>query len=138
MRAHYALLAIAVCLFSGVVYADGIDTTAPTIYALVPSSSMIWPANHKMVGVTIDKLVIDDNDPAPLVFITGVGSNDPNFSADDVEITGALTLNLRAEKKGNDVRVYTITVLAVDASGNASEGVATVSVDHTGGKSSPF
>lgn len=108
------------------------DTTPPTIYALVPSSSSIWPPDHKMDPVTIDTLVIDDTDPSPTVFISGVSCNDPNFSPSDVEITGPLSLNLRAERtQGND-RVYTITIEAVDASGNAAFGTTTVTVTHTG------
>jgi len=83
MRAHYALLAICVFVFlPGVAVAEGVDTTPPTIAALAPSPSSIWPANHKMIAVTIDTLVIDDSDPAPFVHVIGVTSDDPNFTAD--------------------------------------------------------
>src|SRR5256885_680365 len=102
MRAHYALLAI--CVFTclpGMVFAAGGDTTPPTIAALVPSPSPIWPPNHKMVPVRIDTLVVDDTDPAPFVHVIGVTSTDANVTTDDWEITGDLTLNLRADKSGN-------------------------------------
>lgn len=118
--------------------ADGVDSTPPTIAALVPSPGEIWPANHKMVPVTIDTLVIDDSDPAPFVHVVSVTSDDPTFVADDYEITGDLSLNLRAEKTQKDGRVYTITVEAVDASGNSSLGVTTVGIAHTGGRNQPF
>src|SRR3954453_6291255 len=137
MRAHYALLAICVFAFSGVALADG-DTTPPTIAALVPSPSMIWPANHKMVPVTIDTLVIDDTDPAPYVHIIGVTSNDPSVTAADFEITGALSLNLRADKTQKDERIYTIYVEAVDASGNSSIGTTAVHIAHATGRTIPF
>lgn len=138
MRAHYALLAICVFAFSGVALADGVDTTPPTIVALVPSPDMIWPANHKMVPVTIDTLVIDDVDPAPYVHVIGVTSNDPNVTADDFEITGDLSLNLRAGKTQNDGWIYTIYVEAIDASGNSSAGTTTVRIAHTTGRTVPF
>jgi hypothetical protein len=139
MRAHYALLAI--CVFAclpGVALADGVDTTPPTIAALVPSPSEIWPANHKMVPVTIDTLVIDDSDPAPFVHIISVTSDDPSFMADDYEITGDLSLNLRAEKTQKNGRLYVIYVEAVDASGNTSLGMTTVRIGHTTGHDQPF
>ena len=139
MRAHYALLAICVfvCL-GGVAFADGSDTTPPTIYALVPSPGSIWPANHKMVPVTIATLVIDDVDPAPYVHIIGVTSNDPNVTAADYEITGDLTLNVRADKTQNDERIYTIFVEAIDASGNSAIGTTEVHIAHATGKPTPF
>ena len=139
MRAHYALLAI--CVFAclpGVALADGVDTTPPTIAALVPSPSEIWPANHKMVPVVIDTLVIDDSDPAPFVHIISVTSDDPSFMADDYEITGDLSLNLRAEKTQKNGRLYVIYVEAVDASGNTSLGMTTVRIGHTTGHDQPF
>ena len=138
MRAHYALLAICVFAFSGVALADGVDTTPPIIAALVPSPNMIWPANHKLVPVTVDTLVIDDTDPAPQVHIIGVTSNDPGMTADDVEITGDLSLNLRADKAQKEGRIYTIYIEAIDASGNSSIGTTTVQIAHTTGRTIPF
>jgi hypothetical protein len=56
----------------------------------------------------------------------GLGDGD---TAIDFVITGDLSLSLRAERSGKgDGRVYTITVEAVDAAGNASELTTTVSV----------
>jgi hypothetical protein len=139
MRAHYALLAICVFAFlPGVALADGVDTTPPTIVALAPSPTEIWPANHKMVAVTIDTLVIDDSDPAPSVHIINVTSDDPAFLAEDYQITGDLSLTLRAEKTQKNGRLYMIYVEAVDASGNRSIGVTTVRIGHTSGRNEPF
>ena len=43
-------------------------------------------------------------------------------TAPDWEITGAHTANVRAERSGKEgTRIYTITVQAVDESGNLSE-----------------
>jgi hypothetical protein len=67
--------------------------------------------------------------------ITSVTSNEPISGtgggdlSPDWQITGPLTLLVRAERspKG-DGRVYTITVVCTDASGNTSTKTTTVSV----------
>ena len=138
MRAHYALLAICLFACSGVALADGVDTTPLAIIALVPSPSPIWPPNHKMVPVTIDTLVIDDVDPAPFVHVIGVTSNDSNVTAADWQITGDLSLMLRADKTQNDERIYTIYVEAVDASGNSAVATTEVRIAHATGHTVPF
>ena len=62
----------------------------------------------------------------------GLGDGD---TAGDIEITCALTLNLRAERSSSgNGRVYTITVEARDAAGNASNKTVTVSVPKSQGK----
>jgi len=128
MRAHYALLVI--CVFIPLtVLADGNDTTPPVIYALAPSTTHIWPPDHKMVPIAIDAIVLDDADPAPIVLITGVTSNDPNVVAEDVEITGPLSVSLRADKTRNEVRIYTITVEATDWNGNVTMSTTDVRVE---------
>jgi len=54
----------------------------------------------------------------------GLGDGD---TANDIQITGALTVNLRAERSGTgNGRTYTITVEARDAAGNAT--IKTVAV----------
>jgi hypothetical protein len=50
-------------------------------------------------------------------------------------VTGALTLNLRAERSGTGSgRVYTIIVECVDDSGNASTAEVRVTVSHDQGR----
>ena len=56
----------------------------------------------------------------------GLGDGD---TANDIAITGAMTLNLRAERSGTgNGRTYTITVEAKDAAGNTTLRTTTVSV----------
>lgn len=117
------------------------DTTAPVISSLKPSVSTLWPANHKMVAVTISAVATDllglDS-----VRIVEVSSSEPaNGRGDgdsqiDVQITGDLTLNLRAERSGGgNGRTYTIVVAATDRSGNVTTGKTSVSVPKSqGGK----
>lgn len=117
-----------------------VDTTAPAIASLSPDPSVLWPPNHGMVPVVVDVLVTDLCDPTPACRIVGVASDEPvtgggtGNTAPDWVITGALTVDLRAERSGGgDGRTYSITVECTDASGNAEVGVATVEVPHDQG-----
>jgi hypothetical protein len=113
------------------------DTTAPAIQQVTASPAVLWPPNHKMVPVTLKAVVRDAVDAAPSVAIIGVASNEPPdcrgdaHPAPDVQVTGPLSLLLRAERAGNGrARVYTITVQSRDAAGNASSAAVTVTVPH--------
>ena len=96
---------------------------------------MLWPPNGQMVPVTVSVQATDDRDAAPVSRIVAVTSNQPvsgTFSGDrtpDWEITGPLTVNLRAERtpKIGD-RLYTITIECRDAAGNAATRNVTVTV----------
>jgi hypothetical protein len=58
--------------------------------------------------------------------IISVSSNEG--TASDWNITGDLTVDLRAERAGNSVRIYNITIECVDDSGNKSRAVARLTV----------
>lgn len=127
------------------------DTTPPVISKLSATPSLIWPPNHKMVPVTLDAVATDNVGVTSLkivsVNVTEADDRDHdakrNESDDrdqehdgdsngkgngarsvDFQITGDLTLKLRAER-GNS---YTITVKALDAAGNAATKTVTISV----------
>jgi RHS repeat-associated protein len=117
-----------------------IDNTPPTISKLTATPNVLWPPNHKMVPVTVAAIASDNCGPAPTTKIISVSSNEPvNGLGDgdkepDWEVTGNLTLNLRAERSGTgNGRTYTITVQATDASGNNSTKTVTVSVPKDNG-----
>jgi len=112
------------------------DSTAPSINTLTASPNLIWPPNHKMVNVQLTANVSDAVDSTPFTHIVSVTSNEPaNGNGDgntevDWEITGNMTLKVRAERAGgNGGRVYTITVESLDDSGNASTRTVNVRVD---------
>jgi hypothetical protein len=78
-----------------------------------------------------------DNDGGMVSLSTVVSSSQPingpgdGNTAPDWEITGPLTLNLRAERMGEGSgRVYTITVESRDAFGNISTGTVQILVAH--------
>jgi photosystem II stability/assembly factor-like uncharacterized protein len=88
------------------------------------SPAVLWPPNHKMVPVTVSApagwaiLSVTSNEPE-----SGLGSGD---LAPDSQITGRLTVNLRAERDGRGTgRIYTITL----ANGSARNS-AVVRVPH--------
>jgi hypothetical protein len=111
------------------------DVTAPVIHAVTASPGVLWPPNHEMRDVTVDVSVTDDIDPNPTRRIVQVTSNEPELgtgdgdSAPDWEITGDLTVRLRAERSGRGTgRIYTITVESTDFFGNSTIATTTVAV----------
>jgi hypothetical protein len=128
---------------SGSFHVKVVDTTPPTIVSITASPSNLWPPNHKMIDVTVTVIATDLVDPAPTSHIVSVSSNqadngngDGNTSPDFI-VTGPLTLQLRAERDGNDDRIYTITIATSDSSGNTANGTVTVSVSQTSHATSP-
>jgi hypothetical protein len=113
------------------------DTTPPTITSVTPTPSNLWPDDHRMVNVAVAVVATDNCDTAPVSHILSVTSNqaingpgDGNTTPDYV-ITGALTVQLRAERTQNQDRTYTITVVTTDFSGNTATATTTVVVSQT-------
>lgn len=114
-----------------------VDTTPPTITSLTASPGMLWPPNHKMVPVALSVSLSDVCSASSSCQIVSVTSNqavngtgDGNHVPDWV-VTGALSLELRAERAGPQaVRVYTITVTCTDGSGNSATKSVAVTVSH--------
>ena len=103
-----------------------VDTTPPVITGVKASPSVIEKSNHMMVPVRVS---VDATDGCGAVDcrVVSVASNEP--ADNDWEITGPLTLNLRAERLGRgDGRVYTITIECTDAAGNVATSIVTVKV----------
>jgi hypothetical protein len=112
------------------------DRTPPTITSIVATPSNLWPPNHEMVAVTVAVTAQDAVDAVPVSTIVTVTSNQPingpgdGNTASDWEITGPLTLNLRAERAGGSDRLYSIEVVTTDFSGNSTTSTVVVSVAH--------
>ena len=122
--------------FNVEVSSNASDTTPPVFLSISASPNTLNPPNKQMVPVTVTASVQDDTDPIPLVRIFSITANETITSA-DYQITGLLTVNLRADRDGNgDGRTYTIHVEAIDASGNRSVATTTVTVPHDQGNSS--
>jgi len=104
-----------------------IDSSPPQIVSATASPSFLWPPDHRMVTVDVGAQVLDGCSSAGWA-ILDVHSNEPvNGNGDgrtspDWVITGDHTLMLRAERSGyGGGRVYSITILAMDAANNLSE-----------------
>ena len=113
------------------------DTTPPVIAGVAASPDALWPPNHRMVPVALTVDVSDVCDAAADCTIDSVTSTAPldglgdGAAAPDWVITGALTLDLRAERSGNGGgRVYTITVKCTDDFDNSTFKSVNVTVGH--------
>lgn len=120
----------------GAAYVFEADTTPPTITSASASPNTLWPPNHKMVPVTVTVAATDNSGDVPTCQIVSVSSNEPinglgdGNTAPDWQITGPLTVNLRAERSGKGTgRTYTITVACTDGFGNTSTAAVTVNVE---------
>ena len=107
---------------------------APTITSLSVDPEVLWPPNHQMVPASVSAATAGGCG-AVFCQIVSVGSSEPVEADGDWVITGNLTLNLRAERLGNDTgRVYTITVQCTDSSGNSTTKTVMVNVVHDQGQ----
>ena len=98
-----------------------VDTTPPVIEAVAADPNVLWPPNHKLVKVRVMARVTDTCSATTWKIIS-VTSNEPVNEEPDWIITGDHTVQLRAERSGNgNGRIYTITIQAMDTSGNLSE-----------------
>lgn len=113
------------------------DVAPPDFIALRATPDLLWPPNHKMIEVKIAADLIDICDPDPTYRIIEVHSNEPEEENGDGEtepdwqIIDDHTLLLRAERSGSgEGRVYTITVKALDTSGNSISSKVEVRIPH--------
>jgi hypothetical protein len=116
-----------------------VDTTPPAISPVTPSLASLWPANHKMVAVSLS-YTVSDIDGVQGCWLN-VTSNEPiNSLADgdtwpDWTIVDATSVLLRAERTGTgEGRFYTITVACADPTGNSSVATTVVIVPKSQGK----
>jgi hypothetical protein len=112
------------------------DNTTPQIIGLTSSKQVLWPANHKMVDVTLDYRVSDNcvssagvtiniisNEP---IDSTGDGDTNPDW-----EIIDNHHIRLRAERAANGTgRFYTITVTVSDGCNSPVSATTQVMVVH--------
>lgn len=96
---------------------------------ITATPAILWPPNRQMVPITIDVTATDNSNFNSASKVIAVTSNQPVTGPNgDWEITGDLTLNLRAQRSGGGARIYTITVESIDALGNVSTDTVIVTV----------
>jgi len=102
------------------------DTEPPVIKSVIATPDFLFPANHKLVPVTIG-VTASDNVGVTSCRIISVTCNE-TADPTDWKVTGDLCLNLRAERNSDQDRVYTVTVECLDAALNASSATVCVTV----------
>jgi hypothetical protein len=110
---------------------------APPTLKLAASPAILWPPNNKLVLVTVTVTVSDDQDPA--ITLAAITCTDACDVAQDIAEatlkTDDRSLQFRARRSGAGAgRIYTITYVAKDASGNSTTARTTVTVPHDQGK----
>lgn len=108
------------------------DTVAPVITAASANPSVLWPPNGHAIPVSITATATDNVDPLPTCRVTQVsvfenGVLQPG-AQDDAQITGALTLTVRARRSVGTERTYSIAIGCSDSSGNTAGTATTVTV----------
>ena len=142
-----------------------VDTTPPVL-AIATEVAYLWPPNHKYQEIGLSIQVTDIADPSVSVTGTAVSSepddakgNGDGKTSGDIRVTlddGTALLSsntlpevalapqggrleLRAERSGgSDGRIYTITVIARDVSGNTTTAAGAVTVRHDQGNAKPL
>ena len=117
-----------------------VDTTPPVIVVAL-NRDVLWPPNHKMADIVAAVTVSDICDPAPGFMLVSITSNEPENGLGDGDtpndIQGAgfgtpdLAFQLRSERSGRGTgRIYTITYMGFDHSGNSTVVSVYVRVPH--------
>ncbi len=109
---------------------------APVCDDAAPSVDTLWPADHRMVDVSIMGVTDVENDPITIV-ITGITQNEPDNGTGDGDTSpdssgvGSDTAQVRAERAGGgNGRVYEISFTADDGNGGSCDGSVMVLVPH--------
>ena len=112
-----------------------VDNTPPRIDRVSATPNVLGPPNHQMVPVTIAANLGGACEVGSRCAIVAITSDEPidgqgdGDTAPDWEVTGDLTLKLRAERSAQlDGRVYTIQIQCVDPSGNTARSSVQVFV----------
>jgi len=110
-----------------------VSNPAPVISNVSVSRSTLWPANHKMITVTVN-YDISDNCGLVTTSLAVTSNEGPDNFEPDWQVVDDHTVMLRAERLGSgNGRIYVITVTATDSAGNASSQDVMVTVPHDQG-----
>ena len=108
------------------------DSVAPVITAASAAPAVLWPPNGNPIPVAVTATATDNVDPAPACRVTLVSVFENGVlqpaAQDDAQITGALTLTLRARRTAGTERTYSIAIACSDSSGNTATTTTAVTV----------
>lgn len=113
----------------------------PNCSAIEAPPPVLWPANHKLVAVTVSGAIDPDGDTVTLTIDSVAqdelvnGTSDGDTSPDAVKGATSDTVQLRAERDGSgNGRVYRLHVSGDDSRGGTCEKTVIVGVPHDKGK----
>ncbi len=109
-----------------------VDLTPPVISLVAADPAVIWPPDGRLVPVRVSVAATDNVDLAPRCMIDAVTVDAAPAPAQDVLITGDLTLEIRASRAGTslDGLTYGIGVKCTDEAGNSAIAATSVVVPH--------
>lgn len=114
----------------------------PVCTNALPSTSLLWPPDHKLVAITILNVTDPEKDVVKIT-VTGITQDEPvnglgdGDTAPDGFGVGTSTAQVRAERSGlGNGRVYAILFRADDGKGGSCVGSVLVGVPHDQGKGS--
>ncbi|MBU0620993.1 MAG: DUF5011 domain-containing protein [Gammaproteobacteria bacterium] len=109
------------------------DTTPPSLSLTLSPNEL--RKNKKHVPITATIAVKDDHDPQPEINLVSITCNE-TIEEGDIKVGKLFTdirqFELKADHDGKSHagRIYTVTYIAIDGSGNQTMATATVSVPH--------
>ena len=120
-----------------------IQDTMPPQISVDLSRGVLWPPNHRMIGIDAS-VSVEDVCGAVSVELESVSSNEPDDgegdgdTVDDIQAEQVATADyefeLRAERRGDgDGRIYTVAYVATDGAGNQTTATRYVLVPHDQG-----
>jgi len=118
-----------------------IDKEKPTIEHLTVTPDILWPPNHSLCLITVNYTVSDNCGIANVAL--KASSNEPDNGLGDGDTSNDIRLvpgdphhlYIRAERSGKGTdRLYTVSVIASDFSGNTETADITVKVPHNNNK----
>jgi hypothetical protein len=115
-----------------------IDSRTPAL-DLAASPAVLWPPDHRLHPISLVTRAVDQCDSSPRINCAAT-SNEPEDGAGDGRTDADIVwsggqLSLRAERSAEgDGRVYTITCVATDASGNRAMRATSVLVPKSMGQ----
>ncbi len=109
------------------------DRQPPSIVLKSAQPTLLWPANHEMVEILLDYTATDNSGKLTTSLLIESNERESGLTGGDLfpdwEILDDRRILLRAERAPNaSGRLYTITIRAIDSTGNRAERYVRVTV----------